>query len=83
MRLETYCCSWLQNRPIFFLFSIEQKKVYFKWDLWEWLEVEGIEASEISDRLADITEDATGHVTADSDQYGQYCQVHLMFCNKV
>lgn len=46
--------------------------------LWERLEVEGIEASEVSDRLADITEDATGHVTADSKQYGQNCQVHLI-----
>ena len=51
--------------------------------LWEWLEVEGIEASEVSDRLANITEDAARHVTADSEHYGQKCKVHLMFCNKV
>ena len=35
--------------------------------LWKRLEVEGIEASEVSDGLTDITEDATGHVTADSE----------------
>ena len=46
-------------------------------NLGEWLEVERIQTSEVSDRLTNITEDATSHVAAEAEYYCQYCQVHV------